>query len=81
MRALEPGSLFFVERSIMRDSEFCRVGGPVDHLHEAEERFAAVLTLAPKSTVRLRRGNEIFAEAHYGNVVRHDPPRSMGLAW
>jgi hypothetical protein len=39
-----------------------------------------VLTLAPKSTVRLRRGNEIFAEAHYGNVVRHDPPRSLH-AW
>lgn len=81
MRTLEPGSLFFVERSILRDTEFCRVGGPVDHLREAEERFAAVLTLAPKSTVRLRRGNEIFAEAHYGNVVRHDPPRSMSAAW
>ena len=40
-----------------------------------------MLTLAPKSTVRLRRGNEIFAEAHYGNVVRHDPPRSMSAAW
>ena len=81
MHALELQSLFFVERSIMRDSEFCRVGGAIEALQEALERFAAVLTLAPKSTVRLRRGNEIFAEAHYGNVVRHDPPRSMNMAW
>jgi len=81
MRALEPGTQFFVERSIMRDSEFCRVGGPVDHLPEAGERFAAVLTLAPKSTVRLRRGNDIFAEAHCGDVVRHDPPLSMSTGW
>jgi hypothetical protein len=81
MRGLEPGSLFFVERSILRDSEFCRIGAPMDALQEALERFAAVLTLAPKSTVRLRRGSEIFAEAHYGNVVRHDPPRSMNTGW
>jgi hypothetical protein len=78
---MEPGNLFFVERSIMRDSEFWRVGAPVDRLQEAEERFTAVLTLAPKSTVRVRRGNEIFAEAHYGNVVRHDPPRNMNASW
>jgi hypothetical protein len=81
MRVVEPGNLFFVERSIMRDSEFWRVGGPVDRLQEAEERFAAVLTLAPKSTVRVRRGNQIFAEAHYGNVVRHDPPRHLSAGW
>jgi hypothetical protein len=81
MRALEPDGSFFVERSIMRDSEFWRVGGPVDRLHEAVERFMAVLTLAPKSTVRVRRGNEIFAEAHYGNVVRHDPPRHLIADW
>ena len=73
-------SLFFVERSILRDSEFCRVGGAINAFQEAQELFAAVLTLAPKSTVRLRRGNEIFAEAHYGNVVRHDPPRYLH-AW
>jgi hypothetical protein len=73
-------TLFFVERSILRDSEFCRVGGAIDAFQEAQELFAAVLTLAPKSTVRLRRGNEIFAEAHYGNVVRHAPPRALH-AW
>jgi hypothetical protein len=77
---LQVGNLFFVERSILRDSEFCRVGGAIDAFKEAQELFAAVLTLAPKSTVRLRRGNEIFAEAHYGNVVRHDPPRTLH-AW
>jgi hypothetical protein len=80
MSALEFGNLFYVERSIFRDSEFCRVGGPMDALQEAEERFAAVLTLAPRSTVRLRRGSAIFVEAHYGNVVRHDPPRHSGIA-
>jgi hypothetical protein len=37
--------------------------------------------LTPKATVRLRRGSEIFAEAHYGNVVRHDPPRHANAAW
>jgi hypothetical protein len=73
--------LFYVERSIFRDSEFYRVGGPMDGLQEAEERFAAVLTLAPRSTVRLRRGGKIFVEAHYGNVVRHDPPRHSDIAW
>jgi len=31
--------------------------------------------------VRLRRGSDIFAEAHYGNVVRHDPPRYLSAAW
>ena len=40
---------------------------------------ASIATLAPKSTVRLRRGNEVFAEAHYGNVVRHDPPRPLNI--
>jgi len=73
--------MFFVERSILRNSEFGRVGGPIEGLREAEARFAAVLTLAPKSTVRLRRGREIFAEAHYGNVVRHDPPRPYDMGW
>jgi hypothetical protein len=73
-------SLFFVERSILRNSEFCRVGGAINAFQEAQELFAAILMLAPKSTVRLRRGNEIFAEAHYGNVVRHDPPRYLH-AW
>jgi hypothetical protein len=73
--------MFFVERSVWRDTEFCRVGGPMQRLEEAQERFAAVLTLAPKSTVRLRRGREIFAEAHYGNVARHDPPRRSDGAW
>ena len=77
MHALELQNLFFVERSILRDSEFCRVGSAINALQEAQELFAAVLTLAPKATVRVRRGNEIFAEAHYGNVVRHDPPRPM----
>ena len=79
MQALEAESLFFVERSILRDSEFCRIGGAMNALNEAQELFAAVLTLSPRSTVRLRRGSEIFAEAHYGNVVRHDPPRSLNL--
>ena len=79
MRALEVEALFFVERSILRDSEFCRIGGAMNALKEAQELFAAVLTLAPKSSVRLRRGNEVFAEARYGNVVRHDPPRSLNL--
>ena len=69
--------MFFVERSILRDSEFCRIGGAIEALQEALELFAAVLTFAPKSTLRLRRGNEVFAEAHYGNVVRHDPPRPL----
>jgi len=78
---LDLHSLFFVERSIMRDSDFCRIGGAIDALQEAQQLFAAVLTLAPKATVRLRRGNEIFAEAHYGNVVRHDPPRQLHAAW
>jgi hypothetical protein len=73
--------MFFVERSIWRNCEFCRVGGPMDRLEEAQERFAAVLMLAPKSTVRLRRGRAIFAEAHYGNVARHDPPRQSDLGW
>jgi len=50
-------------------------------LQEALERFAAVLMLAPKSSVRLRRGNEVFAEARYGNVVRHDPPRHLNTGW
>ena len=77
---MQVGNLFFVERSILRDSEFCRVGGAIDAFKEAQELFAAVLTLAPKSTVRLRRGNEVFAEAHYGNVIRHDPPRTLH-AW
>jgi hypothetical protein len=81
MRALELEGLFFVERSILRDSEFCRIGAPMNALQEALERFAAVLTFAPKSSVRLRRGNEIFAEAHYGNVVRHDPPRPLSAGW
>ena len=81
MHALELHDLFFVERSILRDSEFCRVGGAINALQEAQELFTAVLTLAPKATVRLRRGNEIFAEAHYGNVVRHDPPRYLSAAW
>ena len=81
MRPWELEDLFFVERSILRDSEFCRIGAPMSALQEALERFAAVLTLAPKSSVRLRRGNEIFAEAHYGNVVRHDPPRYLSAAW
>jgi hypothetical protein len=81
MRAWELGDLFFVERSILRDSEFCRVGGAIDALQEALELFAAVLTLSPKATVRLRRGNEIFAEAHYGNVVQHDPPRCLNAGW
>ena len=45
-------NLFFVERSILRDSEFCRVGGAIDAFKEAQELFAAVLTLAPKSTGR-----------------------------
>jgi hypothetical protein len=76
---LEAESLFFVERSILRDSGFCRIGGAMNALKEAQDLFAAVLTLSPKSTVRLRRGGEIFAEAHYGNVVRHDPPRSLNL--
>jgi hypothetical protein len=80
MSALEFANLFYVERSIFRDSEFCRVGGPMDGLQEAEERFAAVLTLAPRSTVRLRRGSKIFVEAYYGNVVRHDPPRHSDIA-
>jgi hypothetical protein len=74
-------NLFFVERSILRDSDFCRIGGAIDALQEAQQLFAAVLTLAPKATVRLRRGNEIFAEAHYGNVVRHDPPRHLNTGW
>ena len=78
-RALKAESLFFVERSILRDSEFCRIGGAMNALKEAQELFAAVLTLAPKSSVRLRRGNEVFAEARYGNVIRHDPPRSLNL--
>src|SRR5215470_2483311 len=77
MHAFELQNLFFVERSILRDSDFCRIGGAIDALHEAQQLFAAVLTLAPKASVRLRRGNEIFAEAHYGNVVRHDPPRQL----
>jgi hypothetical protein len=81
MPAFELQTLFFVERSILRDSEFCRIGGAIDVLHEAQELFAAVLTLTPKATVRLRRGNEIFAEAHYGNVVRHDPPRPLHAGW
>jgi hypothetical protein len=81
MHALELQNLFFVERSILRNSEFCRVGGAIDLLQEAQELFAAVLTLAPKATVRLRRGHEIFAEAHYGNVVRHDPPRCLNAGW
>ena len=76
---MQAESLFFVERSILRDSEFCRVGGAIGAFQEALELFAAVLTLAPKSTVRLRRGNEVFAEAHYGNVVRHDPPRPLNI--
>jgi hypothetical protein len=77
----EADSLFLVERSILRDSDFCRIGAPLDALQEALELFAAVLTLTPKATVRLRRGSEIFAEAHYGNVVRHDPPRHANAAW
>jgi hypothetical protein len=81
MRALELHNLFFVERSILRDSDFCRIGGAIDALQEAQQLFAAVLTLAPKASVRLRRGNEIFAEAHYGNVVRHDPPRQLNTGW
>ena len=81
MHVFELQNLFFVERSILRDSEFCRVGGAIGLLQEAQELFAAVLMLAPKATVRLRRGNEIFAEAHYGNVVRHDPPRQLNTGW
>ena len=81
MHALEPQNVFFVERSILRNSEFCRIGQAIDALQEAQELFTAVLTLAPKATVRLRRGNEIFAEAHYGNVVRHDPPRHLIADW
>ena len=81
MHALEPQNVFFVERSILRNSEFCRIGQAIDALQEAQELFTAVLTLAPKATVRLRRGNEIFAEAHYGNVVRHDPPRPLSAGW
>ncbi len=53
----------------------------MDALQEALELFAAVLMLTPKATVRLRRGSEIFAEAHYGNVVRHDPPRPASAIW
>jgi hypothetical protein len=79
MNVVELGTLFYVERSIFRDSEFYRVGGPMDAIEEAEDRFTAVLTLAPKSTVRLRRGRKIFVEAHYGNVVRHDPPRHADI--
>jgi hypothetical protein len=79
--APEVANLFLVERSILRDSDFCRIGAPMDALQEALELFAAVLTLTPKATVRLRRGSEIFAEAHYGNVVRHDPPRPASAAW
>jgi len=81
MRAVELEGLFFVERSILRDSDFCRIGAPMNALQEALERFAAVLMLAPKSSVRLRRGNEVFAEALYGNVVRHDPPRHLNTGW
>lgn len=81
MHTLGVQNLFFVERSILRDSDFCRIGGAIDALQEAQQLFAAVLTLAPKASVRLRRGNEIFAEAHYGNVVRHDPPRQLNTAW
>jgi hypothetical protein len=81
MHALELQNLFFVERSILRDSEFCRIGSAIDALHEAQDLFAAVLTLSPKATVRLRRGNQVFAEAHYGNVVRHDPPRQLNTGW
>jgi hypothetical protein len=81
MHTLGVQNLFFVERSILRDSDFCRIGGAIDALQEAQQLFAAVLTLAPKATVRLRRGNEIFAEAHYGNVVRHDPPRQLNTGW
>ncbi len=81
MHVFELQNLFFVERSILRGSDFCRVGGAIDLLQDAQELFAAVLTLAPKATVRLRRGNEIFAEAHYGNVVRHDPPRQLNTGW
>ena len=81
MRALELQNVFFVERSILRDSEYCRIGQAIHALQEAQELFTAVLTLAPKATVRLRRGNEIFAEAHYGNVVRHDPPRCLNAGW
>jgi len=77
----EADNLFLVERSILRDSDFCRIGAPMDALQEALELFAAVLTLTPKATVRLRRGSEIFAEAHYGNVVRHDPPRPAHAIW
>jgi hypothetical protein len=79
--APEVDNLFLVERSILRDSDFCRIGAPLDALQEALELFAAVLTLTPKATVRLRRGSDIFAEAHYGNVVRHDPPRPASAAW
>jgi hypothetical protein len=77
----EADNLFLVERSILRDSEFCRIGSPMNALQEALELFGAVLTLSPKATVRLRRGSEIFAEAHYGNVVRHDPPRPANAGW
>jgi hypothetical protein len=81
MNALGLHNLFFVERSILRDSDFCRIGGAIDALQEAQDLYTAVLTLTPKATVRVRRGNEIFAEAHYGNVVRHDPPRQLGTGW
>jgi hypothetical protein len=81
MHAFEVPNSFFVERSILRNSEFCRVGGAIDALNEAQNLFAAVLTLAPKASVRLRRGSQIFAEAHYGNVVRHDPPRQLNTGW
>jgi hypothetical protein len=81
MHALGLQDLFFVERSILRDSEFCRIGGAIDALKEAQDLFAAVLTLSPKASVRLRRGNHVFAEAHYGNVVRHDPPRQLNTGW
>jgi len=79
--ASETDNLFLVERSILRDSEFCRIGAPMNALQEALELFSAVLTLTPKATVRLRRGSEIFAEARYGNVVRHDPPRPANAMW
>jgi hypothetical protein len=44
MHTFELQNLFFVERSILRDSEICRVGGAINALQEAQELFAAVLT-------------------------------------
>jgi hypothetical protein len=38
---LELQSLFFVERSILRDSDFCRIGGAIAALQEAQQLFAA----------------------------------------